>query len=575
MLSALLENDPLLPDVWGEGALWAFSGLDGATNSASGFVASLTAEAVGLLWHTPQRRRLCIEGLGSVHPRLVLGDVLGCACSSGELLLAFDSWHTVVGWLPEGARVDLQALDGADCTASEGEWISVDGQGRDALVALQRGQSCALAYGRGVAEARARAEQGLTCDVLAVARQRLAFGHTVRSAAAMHLADPERARLLAKCIAVIKVNALAPEGAIGSLWSTPDRVPHRAMWLWDSVLHSLAMNRLAPDVAWQYLQAVLETQRPDGMIPHRADVDGSVSAITQPPLLAWGVWENYNVRGDRAALAYALPRLERYLEWDLAQRDRNANGLLEWYIEGDPRCRSGESGMDNSPRFDAALALDAVDFSVFAAHDMGYLARIAAELGAVERAAAWRARAERLAELVHTRLWHEGDGFYYDRELAGAWSQVPASSGFLPLLLDGLPPERLPRVLAALDDPQRFGTAFPVPSVARSHPAWSTDMWRGATWLNTNYLIILGLRRQGLAEEAARLAAVSIAAVAKYWRECGVLFEFYDADDRVPPWACDRKGPRRAPYDLRAKMDSIRDYHWTAALVASLLLEEG
>jgi hypothetical protein len=51
----------------------------------------------------------------------------------------------------------------------------------------------------------------------------------------------------------------------------------------------------------------------------------------------------------------------------------------------------------------------------------------------------------------------------------------------------------------------------------------------------------------------------------------GVVFEFYDAQDQVPPVACDRKGPHREPYDIRQKTDPIRDYHWTAALTARLL----
>jgi len=45
-----------LPAVWGEGALFAFSGLDGATCSASGFAATFAAAPYGLLFHTPRRR---------------------------------------------------------------------------------------------------------------------------------------------------------------------------------------------------------------------------------------------------------------------------------------------------------------------------------------------------------------------------------------------------------------------------------------------------------------------------------------------------------------------------------------
>jgi glycogen debranching enzyme len=346
------------------------------------------------------------------------------------------------------------------------------------------------------------------------------------------------------------------------------------MWLWDSVFHSLAMNRLDPAVAWQYLKSVLDTQGPDGMIPHQAAASGARSPITQPPLLAWGVWENYQALGERDHLAYALPRLERYLEWDLAQRDRSGNGLLEWLIEETVRCRSGESGMDNSPRFDRFLRLDAVDFCVYAAQDMRCLSYMAAELGQAAQAKAWRARAGELAARVHRDLWDEAQGFYFDRDSRGELSPVRAVSGFLPLLLDGVPRSRVSRLVRALQDPATFNTAFPVPSVAVNDPSWSTDMWRGATWANTNYLVILGLRKHGRREVARWLSHATIAMVAKYYERLGVLFEFYDAKDEVPPPLCDRKGPHRGSYDIRKKMDSIRDYHWTAALTACLLLDE-
>jgi neutral trehalase len=205
---------------------------------------------------------------------------------------------------------------------------------------------------------------------------------------------------------------------------------------------------------------------------------------------------------------------------------------------------------------------------------MQYTAQIASELGQMERASVWQTRSRSIAARVHSYLWDDQDGFYYDRDVSGAFERVQAVSGFFPLLLDDIPAEHIGALVTALHDPRRFDAPWPVPSLALSHPAFSTDMWRGPTWINTNYVIIQGLLKHGLADEARWLAQATIALVEKYYERYGVLFEFFDAQDRVPPPLCDRKGPHQEPYNIRRKMDSIRDYHWTAALTARLLLDE-
>jgi len=557
-----------VPDVWGEGALFAFSGLDGETNTASGFVASYAREPYGLLFHTPRRRLLdvSLRARGSV--RLATGDTLAVETAVGDLLMVYSAWHTIVGRLPAAGTMTLRLEDGPAAEYLDGLWVSADPDGRDFLAGIQEGTRFALSYGATREEAASRARDGLARDPDAVAAERLAPYRDLPD-----LGDPVRNRLLRKAFSVMRVNSLAPEGAIRHAWSTPDRVPHRHMWLWDTVFHSLAMNRLQPEISWEWLAAMLDVQRPDGMIPHMNTIEGTGSAVTQPPILAWGVWENYLVLRDRDRLREALPRLEAYLNWDARERDRNGNGLLEWHIEGNVRSRSGESGLDNSPRFDEAVLLDAIDFSTYAARDMACVARIARELGEDARAAEWRRRAREMSRRVHGLLWDPQTSFYYDRHLDGRLSPVRAVTGFLPLLLDDLPAERVEPLVAALRDQQHFGTAFPVPSVAASHPAFSTDMWRGATWLNMNYLVHRGLRLQGRIDEARRLAEISLAYVNKHYLQYGVLFEFYDATDRLPPPLCDRKGPHQEPYDIRRKMDAIRDYHWTAAMTALLLLD--
>jgi len=74
-------------------------------------------------------------------------------------------------------------------------------------------------------------------------------------------------------------------------------------------------------VGWEYIKSVLDAAGPDGAISiERTPASvGTKVTQTQPPLLAWAVWENYvvaNKSSPAAALQrlkYAWGRLQGYL----------------------------------------------------------------------------------------------------------------------------------------------------------------------------------------------------------------------------------------------------------------------
>lgn len=561
----ILEKYRLLPNVWGEGAIFAFSGLDGETCSASGFVLTTHRSVNEFLIHTPVRYVLDLCCDGFLACEVLTGDVFIARYSRGNLTAVFASWHTLVGVLPPGGHVHICNENGDQISLSSGI-CSDDG----ATVALKTsGRQFALAYGSSEQESLDRAGEGLHLNILNLVEDRLVIYNKLPACS-----DHSRELLYRKCFSVMKVNALSAEGGIQQSWSTPDRVPHRDMWLWDSVFHSLAMNLVDSDFGWEYLKSVLDSQDMNGMISHQVRVNGWKSSITQPPILAWGVWENYQRTHDKERLAYAVPRLSAYLQWDMDHRDNNQNGLLEWYIEENELCRSGESGMDNSQRFDAALVLDAVDFSVFAALDMRYLSLLFSEVNEPILAQDWMQKSRSISSAIHDQLWNPQDGFYFDRTMEGDFSPVKAVTGFLPLLLEDIPTERVTKLVDTLRDPAQYWTEFPIPSVSVDTPNWCTDMWRGASWINMNYLIWHGLLSHGHTDPAHEIRERCLNLVNHYYHLYGVVFEFYDAKNEVPPILCDRKGKQHPPYDIRRKMDSIRDYHWTAALCFLWLLAD-
>lgn len=576
-MSLLLDLLPdYIPSVWGEGILFAPSGLDAGTNWKLNIVATLGELPGGMVFHTQSKFRLCL-GQGDAF------QIIRAACSDlvwldtdedsdDSTVLVWSDANSLRGRVTGGIKTELSLVGGEakECNGS----ITLLGDSDSKCVAclIMRGQDISLAFAENgdLAELRARTAMGK--DLEELISKRLAFYR--------NLPRPEsvsKPGLFMKCAGVMKVNTMSPEGKFPLTWSTPDRVPHRNMWLWDSVFHSFAMNDLNPDVSFEFLASVLDCMWTEeqaekagepslaGMIPHMMLPDGQKSRMTQPPILAWGFYENFKVHQEGTKLKSALPLLERYLNWNFQNRSLKDDGLLYWLIEGDPNCRSGESGMDNSPRFDNALEMDAVDFTAFAAHDALCLSRLFGLLGDAEKEEEWRVKSLKSSKALHENLWDEERGFYFDRLPDGTFSDVPAVSGFFPLILPDLPESRLEALVNQLQQPG-FNTAFPVPSVSSRHESYGSDMWRGATWINANWLIATGLRRHGKKELAAQLVKATLDEVENAYYSSGCIFEFYDSSGRVPPSRCNRKGPPDGKSYMLGKMNSIRDYHWSAAL---------
>jgi putative isomerase len=533
-----VELHALRRHTWTPGQLLAFSGLDGPTDYEHGLVARTGSNAVELEVVLPGRCRLRFsqDGMGDY---LVAGDFLELQTAAGPVRAAFlDARHLLV----EGP-----------CAAIEPD---------DGLALLRRGERLL------VSSAAAPDEGMLEADLDAALADRRSWlaGQTMPAG----LPLPTR-RAVAKALSQMKAQVCSPEGRIGHRWTTPDRWPHRALWLWDSAFHAIGWRHLDPGLAREMLLAVLDAQREDGFVPHMIRPDGS-SAITQPPVLGLAAARIEALAPDRAWVREIYPRLCSYVEWDLANRDSDGNGLVEWQIEGNPHCRSGESGMDNSPRFDAATQLDAVDFNAFLANECEVLAGFARQLGRPAEAERWQDRHRKLCRLINQHLWSEEQGLYLDYDVdQDAPSPVLASSGFLPLLCGAPSATQAARLAAHLHDPTTFGTPLPVPSIAARDTAhYARDMWRGPVWLNVNWLIAAGFERYGHREEAELIRSRSLTVLEQGVERHGTFFEFYDDRLEVEPTQLRRKGkgrPEEGPYH-----QPLHDYGWTATLYLDLIL---
>lgn len=513
---------------WCPGRLLAFSGVDGQTDNENGLILRTSPGRSGLDVKLP--------GEGKIRFAIPAGqDVLltGDCFSTGTLKGAFVDAHH---FLLEGpcaveldAKLDVLAADNRTLVAPKGFLNPAH----------------------------------LTLDLDELIAARLAW-------LGRHAANASRPVCLA--LSQLKTQLCSPEGAIKHRWTTPDRWPHRNMWLWDSAFHAIGLRHVDLPLAREALEAVLDVQRADGFIPHMAAPTRS-SEITQPPVLAFAAALVDELQPSNAWIASLYPKLKAYLQWDMDNRDTDGAGLLEWFIEGDPLCRSGESGADNSSRFDCASSLDAPDFNAFIAQEFEAMAAFARRLGLKEDVQQWQALLARTNTLMNQRLWNEELGLYMDFDNATKrQTDVMSFAAFLPLICGAPSAAQAAKLAAHLSNPDTFGTPLPLPTIPPSQTQYySKDMWRGPVWVNINWLVARGLRRYGHVAEAKRLIDLTAAEIEDMAEKHGTFFEFYDAERQLDPPQLPRKGANDPanPYH-----QPLFDYGWTATLYLDMVMSQ-
>jgi Mannosylglycerate hydrolase MGH1-like glycoside hydrolase domain len=577
---------PEYANVWPRGGLFAFSGVDGETCHAEPFVASGTPDGIGWsFWLTP---RLTFTADIGETPVVALGedddycftDCWRCAVSagsaSGHVKGAFLDRRSMSleialedGAAPDAVRLvpDREGQEHGDAAVFEAEgcWVALHAVTHDAGKRF----SLAISYQSGE-DAATKAVEASAVDLDAAIAARLSFYESFQPPGALEGAP---LRAFYKAASVMKANTESAQKDIPCRWTTPDRMPHRHMWLWDSAFHALGLSHLDPELAEDAIRALLSKQRDDGklLLAVQPGVPEREEDNTQPPVVAWAAWRQYEITDRRPFLEEAYPSLVRYIEWFEANRKR-PNGLYGWQIrvDADPvsGARGGESGMDNSPRFDTVRELTAVDLSSYMAAEYRALERMARELERDGEARQWRDRRVAIAERVNELLWDDEDQFYYDLNEDGALIAVKTAAGFMPLH-GGIPDrDRAEGLRTHLLDEHAFWTCVPVPSVAVDEPSFSKDMWRGPAWMNLDVLIFDALKTYSFLEEACLLAREAVTGMTQHYMQTGCLYEYYDALGEVAPPELPRKG---APGTQGGTgFGVIADYNWTAAALIHL-----
>lgn len=145
-------------------------------------------------------------------------------------------------------------------------------------------------------------------------------------------------------------------------------------------------------------------------------------------------------------------------------------------------------------------------------------------------------------------LWDEYSQEYFSRDFVShRLIKVSSIACFMPLYSGAIKKDRAQRIVEALDNEHRFKSVFPVPSVPMDSPWFQPERyWQGPTWINTNWLIIQGLKNYGFQDYAKKLRLNTIDLVTD-----NGFHEYYDP--------------------ITGKAIGIDNFSWTAALIIDLL----
>ena len=346
----------------------------------------------------------------------------------------------------------------------------------------------------------------------------------------------------------------------------PSLTGYPFQWFWDSCFHAIALTHLDPDQARSEITTLLSGAQPDGFIPHiifwemdkqpdflSRNIVGMTSpyfsATIQPPIIAYAVERVYRATGDVEFRDAALPVLTAYYRWLRYHRDPDEDGLIA-VIQPE------EAGTDCSPKYDEALKLEELSNQgfisalrkVYAAYEpmrgddrrilaadifhfedvlvnsiyafsLRSLARL---LGDSPEAAEFRREADKTRDALLEKCWNEKAGAFFD--LSGVSEkqvEVVTISSLMPLVLSDLPRRIVERLVEQwVRNPDHFWLPYPLPSVPASNPKFMPGnprgfIWRGPTWVNTNWFLSHSLKGHGYLELAETIVAKTHEAVEK------------------------------------------------------------
>ena len=346
-----------------------------------------------------------------------------------------------------------------------------------------------------------------------------------------------------------------PYTALSRFWNTK-KFGGFGVWLDDILYNALCWGTFRLDHAVDNLEAVFAHQTEAGNFPCLVTGYDAWLDRSQPPVASYVIWTLYQRSGDCSLLERYYQDLLRNYHWWWEKRQMGDTGLLAFgtsldagdgLYKGTKLAAKDESTMDNSPLHDPVpfdestgllMAAD-VALNSIAVIDGEVLALMAKELGHGEVCSELQTRVETHKHRIASWLWDEEREIFANRMMDGNFVPSLAPTSFFPLAAGIGTPEQIDRMIERyLNDEQKFGGKWVMPSVTRDDPAYHDNIyWRGRIWPPLNFWVYQGLRRAGRDQDASAFSEKNWALFSHGWKDrlCGENFNAETGDIHDQP----------------------------------------
>ncbi|MEM2636908.1 MAG: hypothetical protein QXL15_01010 [Candidatus Korarchaeota archaeon] len=323
-------------------------------------------------------------------------------------------------------------------------------------------------------------------------------------------------------------------------YTQPSKKTYPSQFFWDSAFHSIINIDLGdPEWAVKELSTLFSIQRDDGFIGHQIYwtgkrlLDGLItryykkcgcrqspvqSCVVQPPVIGHAIHRLWHAgrKKDAEKLAKNAVLFLKWLEDNRADHDGLIRIIHPW-----------ESGMDALPCYDKVLGIGRLktggymrklvellkyynelewdqkllsSSGLFRVKDVGYNAITSEAYFLLSQVTGDRDLAEKGAKIldsIEKYMWDSKSELFYSLGPGGEMLNVKTVASLLPLILD-ISSDKVEALNAHILNKNEFWAHFPLPSVSMDEPQFNPKpssllLWRGPTWIATNWFVVRGL----------------------------------------------------------------------------------